>query len=704
MGDAPQARGLLEERMRQSGWPRIAPVGARRSAHHNAWPWAWPWRDTLLGVAALLAAAGVAVPARAENPMGFVRANQWGRAEAAVADAADPVARKLVTFYRLLDPGSATPDEIAAFLAANPAWPNRALLARRRQQAIVTDADPANAAAQCAQAPITLPDTLARCADAFAATGQPEAAAGAARRAWAAGLTDRALVPAFLRRWSGTFTAADQWARFRHLLRTDPAAAAAQIRRLPLDRRPEARAWLALLRNAPDGLALARTLPAATQASPGLALAEATWLRRADRDADALAFWRDHGFAAERAAPADRRAAFWNERDILARDLLRAGDAAGAFAAADDTAQTDPAAAASAGFLAGFIALTRLHDPALAARCFHRLLAVSRAAITDARAYYWLGRAAAAAGADPDGAYRQAAAWPTTFYGQAAARALGEHPVALLDAAQDPGFTRPQALEFTSHELVRAALLLAAWSEPGRARAFLMREAEIAPDPATQALSARLALALGLPDTAVFIARRMGLEGRMLPRAGWPMPVQPPAADGVDPAVVLALIRQESSFDRGAVSPSGARGLMQLLPTTAMQEANELGASVTPVVLTADAARNMQLGTAYLAQLLSRFGGSLPLALAAYNAGPHRVDQWLTENGAPAPGAAGMLDWIELIPYGETRNYVQRVLENVVVYLARRGARDPALTTQWLAGPAAPATGPVPAAEASATR
>ncbi|MGH7040895.1 MAG: transglycosylase SLT domain-containing protein, partial [Acetobacteraceae bacterium] len=639
----------------------------------------------------LLAAAGTALPARADNPMAFVRANEWAKAAATVAGAADPVARKLVTFYRLLAPGAATPDQISAFMSVNPDWPDQALLARRRQQALVTDDDPADAAAQCAQGPITLPAALAHCADALAATGDKAAAARAARRAWAAGFAAPAQLPAFLHRWSGVFTPDDEWSRFRRLLSAGHAAAAAEIERLAPTRQPAARAWLALQTNAPDAAALVHALPAAARPIPDLVLAQARWLRHAGRDTEALGLWRASGFAAELAVPPGQRGAFGNERAILARTLLADGNAAGAFASANDTAQTAPAAVASAGFLAGFIALTQLHDPALAATCFHRLTTVSRAAITEARAHYWLGRAAAAAGADPTDEYRAAAAWPTTFYGQLAARALGESPAALLDAAQDPAFTRTQAWTFTGHELVRAALLLTAWNEPGRARAFLLRMAEVAPDPAEQALAARLALALDLPETAVSIARRMGLEGRMLPRVGWPMPVVPPAgppAGTVDPAVTLALIRQESSFDRGAVSPAGALGLMQLLPGTAAQVARRLGAPVTEVALTGDALRNMQLGTAYLAQLLARYDGCLPLAVAAYNAGPHRVDRWLVENGDPRPHASAMVDWIELIPYGETRNYVQRVLENVIVYLARRGTQAPALTAQWMPTPA----------------
>jgi soluble lytic murein transglycosylase len=224
--------------------------------------------------------------------------------------------------------------------------------------------------------------------------------------------------------------------------------------------------------------------------------------------------------------------------------------------------------------------------------------------------------------------------------------------------------------------------MLVAWNDPQRARAFLLRMDELAPDPADRTLTARFALQVGLPDTAVFVARRMGRDGLALPEAGWPIAAEPP--DGpVDPSVALGLIRQESSFDIGAVSPSGARGLMQLMPFTAQAVAKQIGAATSPVSLVSDPAHNMRLGTAYLREMLDRFDNSLPLAAAAYNAGPHRVDEWLVENGDPRVGPIDMLDWIELIPFNETRNYVQRVLENVVIYRARRGESTPTLLAQW---------------------
>jgi soluble lytic murein transglycosylase len=174
----------------------------------------------------------------------------------------------------------------------------------------------------------------------------------------------------------------------------------------------------------------------------------------------------------------------------------------------------------------------------------------------------------------------------------------------------------------------------------------------------------------------------MGRDGLMLPRAGWPIAAEPPEGT-VDPALALGIIRQESSFDIGAVSPSGARGLMQLMPFTAQAVAKQLGSATSLVSLTEDPAHNMRLGTQYLAEMLQRFDNSLPLAIASYNAGPHRVDEWLAENGDPRTKAIDMVDWIELIPFNETRNYVQRVMENVEVYRARRGETAPTLLVQW---------------------
>ena len=642
-------------------------------------------RYALLALCGAAPALVTAALAQQADPIAAIRADRWSDAQLAAAAYADPVATKLVTYFRLLAPGGATADEITDFITQNPDWPGQALLERRRQEAIAAEPDQAAALAQCARNTLTLPQAMLRCAELQADAGNNAEAADEARHAWVAGLADAGAETAFLRRWSGAVHADDQWARFQRLAWHDAAAAARQVPRLDPARRAAAEVRLALQRDAANAETLLAALPAAARRDPAMVLDRARWLRHADRATDALALWQRSGEAAQRDAPAEELTAFWTERNLLARRLLRDGDTAGAYAIAAEHGRITPEQMLDAEFLAGFIALRRLHDPQAATRHFMTLAELSKAAITRARASYWLGRTAAAAGKDPRPDYERAAAWPTTFYGQLAALALGDDAAALgrrITVLHDPAFTREQVLAFTDREVVRAAAMLVAWNDPHRARAFLLRMDELAPDPADRALTARLALRLGLPDTAVFVARRMGRDGLVLPDSGWPIAAEPPP-EPVDPSVALGLIRQESSFDIGAVSPSGARGLMQLMPFTAQAVAKQVGVATSLVSLTTDPSHNMRLGTAYLREMLDRFGDSLPLAVAAYNAGPHRVDEWLPENGDPRTGPIDMLDWIELIPINETRNYVQRVLENVVVYRARRGETTPTLLAQW---------------------
>jgi soluble lytic murein transglycosylase len=660
---------------------------------------------TALAAAALLASTGrlpahdqresagkhvqAAVQTPPQNPMPAVRADQWAEAQEIAARFADPVAEKLVLYFRLLAPGAATASEIAGFMQNSPDWPAQALLERRRQEAIAADPDDSDVLTQCHRGMPTLGPALLRCAQAMANAGNEADAAATARQAWVSVIADPATEAEFQHRWAASVTPDDQWQRFLRLAWHDPNAAARQLPAIDPAHRAAATARLALKRDDPaaDGLFLA--LPAADQQEPGMVLDRARFLRRANRDADAVTLWTGPGVAAQRAAP-DHQADFWAERNLMIRQLLRDGDKQGAYAVAAEPGVTKGEASPDADFLAGYIALRVLNDPAKATKHFEALAAASHAAITQGRAHYWLGRAAVAAGHDPRAEYIQAAKWSTTFYGQLAAVALGEDVATLnrrITALRDPAWTRGAALAFTEHEVVRAAAWLVAWGEPRRARSFLLRMDEIAPIPAERALTAALGTKVGLPDIAVFVARRIGRDGSALPKAGWPMPFDPPA--GVDGAVALGIMRQESSFDVGAVSPSGARGLMQLMPPTAAEVAKQLGVPASLPALTSDPGYNMRLGSRYIEEMLNHFGETLPLAVAAYNAGPRRVDEWLAQNGDPRTDEAagsppiGMIDWIERIPVNQTRNYVQRVLENVVIYRAMRGDTTPTLLPQW---------------------
>ena len=621
-----------------------------------------------------------------------LREGRWADLNAIVAQSPDPVARKLVEYFRVLTPGAAHAAEIAAFMADNPTWPNQTMLGRRLSEAMAAEPDDRAVLDICLHQLAQEIPSMLRCATASANAGHAPDAAEMAHKAWLNGITETSAEVAFIKVWGKVLSPADQWRRFDQLAWTDTGAVGGpawrQVARLDPTLRAAAEARLALKRDDPSARALVAALPGGAAIDPALMLELAKWLRRAGQDDDAVKLWLALGQAAEHVASLDRRPAFWDERNLLARRRLRVADWAGAYALADGASAMAPEQAIDAEFLAGFIALRYLNDTGAAYRHFHALVGISHAAITQGRAWYWLGRTAEARNdaVSAREAYRSAAAWPITFYGQLAGRAMGEDDAALaarIQSSRDPGWTPSRALDFLGSENARAAMLLVAWGEPGRARAFLLRLDSLAPDGTDRSLAARLAEGLGMPDLAVAIARRAGRDGVMVTQAGWPVAVSPPPSP-VEPALALALIRQESNFNTDALSPAGARGLMQLMPATAQDMAQRLdGGPANLSALTTDPVYNMRLGTALLAMLLERFGGAVPIAVASYNAGAGRVGEWLTVNGKPGAGGLDMVDWIELIPFGETRNYVQRVVENVVIYRALTGVTLPHPLARW---------------------
>ncbi len=630
-------------------------------------------------VLALLALLLTATPAWADDILSAIRAGRWADADAFAAEMADPVGRKLVTYYRLLTPGGAGAAEIAGFMTANPDWPMPLILARRREAAVVAEPDDAAALLECDRPamPMLSADALSRCADAAARLGRGTDTDGFARRAWRAAPADAASETRFMQHWGGSIRPVDQWARFDRLAWTDTVSATRQLARVDAADRPLGVARLALRRDDVSAMAIMAALPDPARSDPALMLERVKWLRRAGQDDDALALWIESGSAAEKAAGPEHEADFWAERNLLARRRLRQGDDAGAYALADAHAETRAEQVGDAEFLAGFVALERLHDRALATRHFQALADLSRAAITQARAHYWLGRTA---GGDAGQAeYRLAAVYPSTFYGQLAAVALDNGTADLaarINAVRDPPADAARGLAYAGRELARAAIHLAGWGEPRRAGPFLLGLQEITPDPVDKALAGQLAAGFGLAQTAVALARRAGTQGLVPLQTGWPVAAEIPADAGVDPALALGVIRQESSFDVAADSPAGARGLMQLMPATAAATARKLGLPVSVPNLV-DPTYNIRLGTAYLRGLLDQYDNSVPMAVAAYNAGPRRVGEWVLANGDPRTAGVDPIDWIELIPFNETRNYVQRVIENEVIYHVKRGDMAP---------------------------
>ncbi|MDO9712995.1 lytic transglycosylase domain-containing protein [Paracraurococcus lichenis] len=656
-------------------------------------------RRALLALSAALAApparaqpavAGAeAMRAAGRQAVALANAQRWAEAEAA-AQAADPLIRTYVAWLRLQQRGGASgAAEVVGFALGNPDWPGQETLGRRAEELLASDADDVLAAQWfAARAPRTL-DGYQRLADALARAGKGAEATEVLRAGWAEAPADAGLEAAFLARNAGILAPAHHARRFDRLaLARDGAGAARVLPYLEGPAQVAGAARLAYAADRPD--ADSPGLAALAPADPALTLERARWLRRRDRDQEAAA-----AFAAgERMTPLpapDAARAAWPERQVLARKLLRLGDPRAAYAVCAHHGIAAPGEPRQeAEFLAGFIALRILRDAPAAERHFARLGEESRSVITRARSHYWQGRAAEAQGAGDRATkhYRAAAEFPLAFYGQLAAVALGEDGAALAARIAGTPAPHPSAAQqkaFEAREPARLVLALADIGEARRARPFLLRLEELGADPAEKLLAVRLARRIGRPDHAVWVARRAGASGLMAVQEGWPL-AYPAPADAPEPALVLGISRQESNFDPEAVSSANARGLMQLLPSTAASVAKRLGLRHQVGMLTTDTAHNMRLGAAYLDELLARFGGTLPFAIAGYNAGPNRVDEWLGTYGDPRGGGLSMLDWMEQVPFAETRNYVQRVLENMAIYRAL-DARSAALEhpmTQWL--------------------
>jgi soluble lytic murein transglycosylase len=608
----------------------------------------------------------LAIPPAYGEPAAVLRAHDWAGADALAQQTHDPLAVKLVQFLRLHDSGAADAVELNSFITANPTWPDQGILRRRLGEAVAGLADDSAARAICAIAKPTLDIALLRCAQAERAAGHFAPAGALARRAWIAGLANPTAEAAFLHDWPAAADDAANWERFDALDWANDPAAERQADRVAPARRPLARARLAFRRNDRAALDLLGPLSPQDRTNPALNVAEARYLRGQNDNAAVLALWHFTATEAERNAPPEHRAAFWNERDRLARALLAKNDEADAEAAAivASDPNANPDQAPDSLFLTGWILLRRLHDPVRATAQFQALAASSPAVITQGRAYYWLGRAAPTAAA-ARAAYTRAAAYPTTYYGQLALQRLGQQVAPRLLAIAEPTPTDAAEKAYASNELVRAADILAGWGDVANARTFLLHQARAAHDVATTVLTARHANTLGIPDVAVAAARMAGRLGTALPQLGWPAPYHPPP--GVDAALMLGLMRQESSFDPAVVSSAGAIGLTQLLPGTARLAQPGL---VNAAAVLTNPGENMRLGVAYMRTLLDEFRGVKAYALAGYNAGPRRPRAWIATNGDAAGDPEAMIDWIELIPFQETRNYVQRVLEGEAIYNA----------------------------------
>jgi len=590
---------------------------------------------------------------------------------------ADPIARVALEWAALRL--AARPDDrrLAAFAAAHPQWPGDEWIRAEEEARLYTQrAAPEVIAARFAGDPPRTPAGKLAAARAALDAGRRDAAAAIVRALWREADLDAWSEGAILKEFAAALTRADHKYRADRLLYAEKTAAALRAAALAGEGEVALAEARVAAMSGPLTPRAIRAVPDALQADPGLLFARVQDARRANRASEAAAWLA--------LAPGEPSALidpdkWWSEQRMVARELLDLGQAQRAYAICAAARPASVSARIDAAFHAGWIALRFLNDAPEAARRFAAASAIAEAPWSIARAAYWQGRAAEAMGQDEAARrfYERAAGWPIAFYGQLAAKRLGRGAIALrAPATVAAGEAREEATRVVEWLYVAGLDDLAtplAEAAAGRWR-----------DEAQIAALAEVVAAHGDATANVQFGKIASERGFALDAAAFPtfgVPNFAPLPHSADLPSVYAVARQESEFAWRAASGAGARGLMQILPATAQSTARRAGVAYDPQRLGADPAFNTQIGAAYLGQLLDDEGGSLELALAAYNAGGGRVAQWLAAYGDPRTGKVDPVDWVERIPFDETRDYVERVSENLGVYRARLAA-EPVAPTQ----------------------
>jgi soluble lytic murein transglycosylase len=608
-----------------------------------------------------------------------IAADRWSEARTMADAAGDPVLAKLVLWFEVTREDSDVPfDEIARFLAESPSWPQQSLLRRRAEEAI-SPAMPAQAVLGWFgnSEPATANGAM-QLARALLAVGDESRAREVARRGWHNASFGADEETEFLRTLGHLIVRADHKQRLDNLLwKARGPEITRMLPRVDPGQQALAMARLTLREMKPGGDRAVAKVPEALRNQPGLVYERVRWRRKKGFDADARDLLRRQGH--DETDP-ER---WGDERRILARRALDDGKATEAYRIIKAHQVKSGADFAESEWLAGWVALRYLRDPKLAGEHFQALYQGSGSPISRARGAYWSAKAADLRG-QPEQAREwlvKAAGYPTAFYGQLAAARL--RPGEALALPQAPAPAPDVVAEFERHELTRAVRTLLLLDQEQRIDPFLVHLATLRDSAGWRSLAAGLAKKLGRLDLAVTIAKEGIRSGEPLINEGYPALPVPRVVNGIEHEVevplVLAIVRQESAYKVDAVSPAGARGLMQLMPQTARHVAGTLSLPFSPTRLTTDPEYNLALGQAYIGDMLDRFDGSYLLALSAYNAGPQRAYQWRQENGDPRQSVDAAVDWLERIPFGETRNYVQRTLEHLQVYRQLMSGSGPPL-------------------------
>jgi soluble lytic murein transglycosylase len=581
----------------------------------------------------------------------------------------DPVARKLVTWAMIDSAGT-----MLSFSTLDSArrdlldWPR----ASRRRSAAEKTMEYAGLPPQRVvdffqgQAPETAEGAMTLAA-AYQSLGKPAEAQALIRKTWTEMVFEADAQSRMLARFGGLLTPEDHVKRLDMLLYGPQGPATrAMMDLVDADHRAVAEARIALRANRSDAPSLVDQTPAALKNDPGLSFERARYLRKRGLPDAAAALIPNFPTPPPQS---DAAAQIWTERRILMTAALKNRDIAGAYAAVVEHNLPTGADYAEAEFFAGWIALSKQNKPALADEHFARIQKAGTSPITVSRALYWRGRANEAKGdlAAAQKFYAEGAKYYTAFYGQLAAGKAGVKEIVL---PPDPTPTTADRARFEGRDMVRAAKLLGDSGQRDLFRVFVLAIDDVLPNPEELALLVDLAKRYGDQDLAMRVVRAGAQRGLFLTERGYPIRATPVGFGMPEPALTFGITRQESGFDPMVRSPVGARGMMQLMPATASHVARKIGVGYSPARLD-DPDYNMRLGASYLGQLVDGFSGSYVMAVAGYNAGPGRPAQWISDCGDPRTASTDAADFIECIPFSETRNYVMRVLEGMTIYRAR---------------------------------
>ncbi|GJD91067.1 Membrane-bound lytic murein transglycosylase F [Methylobacterium hispanicum] len=586
----------------------------------------------------------------------------------------DPAARALLEWMAIRAGAGIGFERTVAFTRQNPDWPAGPLLRRRAEEALLSERkSPATVRAFFGAArPASAPGKFAL-ALAFRADGLEADAADLVRDLWRSETFGKSLEAKVMDAFPGVLTRIDHRYRMeRALLKEDWDSAGRAAAYAGGSYASLVRARRAVEDKSSGAAAALAAVPPSLRNDASYILSRAQWFRRADKAAEAAAVLATAPANPDVLVDGDE---WWVERRIVARKLLDLGDARTAYAVAGGHAARTPEKRIEAEFHAGWIALRFAGDPASAATHFAEAARAAETPISLARAAYWQGRAADALG-QPEPArdfYARAAQQPIAYYGQLARAKLGQTRLALRAPADLDGTARAA---FDDRLCVRALRLLGAASLKELALPLYIDTAQRLTDPAE--LQALGDLAVEMKDARALVAigklavqRGLPLDAHAYPVIGIPTYETYTAVPQVERAMVFAIARQESQFDPRAQSGVGARGLMQMMPATAQRTARRVAAAYDQDRLTSDPAYNARLGQAHLGELMEDWRGSYVLAFAAYNAGGGNVKKWVDAYGDPRKSEVDVVDWVERIPFTETRNYVQRVMENLQVYRTR---------------------------------